>query len=144
MLCRLRRWSIFDSDAMPMFFISTMRCRRSWPFLTIAIGAIIFGQQSGPIFSDGFSNYGPMFSDHFFCKNLKTAYFTTCSNWRQFVRIGGHHLRKYRIYKNASGGNSGILWDGLIIHRSIKHTWMLALRQSSEGVYLEQLYSPTL
>ena len=145
MLCRLRRWSIFDSDAMPMFFISTMRCRRSWPFLTIAIGAIIFGQQSGLIFSDGFFQ----FTDRclamiFFCENLKTAYITTCSNWRQFVRIGGHHLRKYRIYKNASGGNSGILWDGLIIHTSIKHTWMLALRQASGGVYLEQFYSPTL
>ena len=46
---RLQRWSIFDSDAMPMFFITTMRCRCFWPFLTIAIGAIFFGQPSGPI-----------------------------------------------------------------------------------------------
>ena len=88
MLCRLRRWSIFDSDAMPMFFISTMRCRRSWPFLTIAIGAIIFGQQSGPIFSDGFSIYGPMFGDDFFLRKPKNIVFydmlklaTICAYW---------------------------------------------------------------
>ena len=49
-LFRLQRWSIFDSDAIPMFFfITAMRCRCFWPFLTIAIGAIIFAQPSGPI-----------------------------------------------------------------------------------------------
>ena len=145
MLCRLRRWSIFDSDAMPMFFyindaMSTVlaisyhrnRCDYFWSTIRTDFFRWFF-----------------QFTDRclamiFFCENLKTAYFTTCSNWRQFVRIGGHHLRKYRIYENASGGNSGILWDGLIIHTSIKHTWMLALRQASGGVYLEQFYSPTL
>ena len=47
----LQRWSIFDGDAMPMFsfFLAAMRCQWFWPLLTIAIGAIIFSQLSGPI-----------------------------------------------------------------------------------------------
>ena len=129
------RWFFYNNDAMSMFLaISYHRNRCDYFWSTIRTD----------FFRWFFPIYGPMFSDDFLCENLKTAYFTTCSNWRQFVRIGGHHLRKYRIYENASGGNSGILWDGLIIHTSIKHTWMLALRQASGGVYLEQLYSPTL
>ena len=145
MLCRLRRWSIFDSDAMPMFFLY-QRCDVDGfgHFLPSQSVRLFLVNNQDRFFPMVFPIFGPTFSDDFVCENLKTAYFRTCSNWRQFVRIGGHHLRKYRIYKNASGGNSGILWDGLIIHTSIKHTWMLALRQASGGVYLEQLYSPTL
>ena len=47
---RLERWSIFDSDAMPMFFyVTAMRCRWFLDILTIAIGTIIFVQPSVPI-----------------------------------------------------------------------------------------------
>ena len=39
-LARLQRWSIFDSDAMPLFFfITAMRCRWFLDILNIAIGA---------------------------------------------------------------------------------------------------------
>ena len=46
-LARLQRWSIFDSDAMPLFFfITVMRCQWFLDILNIAIGAIIFAPPS--------------------------------------------------------------------------------------------------
>ena len=76
-----------------------MRCQCFWPFLTIAIGAIIFAQPLGPIVFRCFSNFRIKVWGLFFVGNPKTTDFTTCSKLRQIVRIGvkGEKFTKMNI-----------------------------------------------
>ena len=61
---------------MPMFFfIITMRCRCFWPFLTIAIGAIIFAQLLGPIVFRWFFQFQDRCLGMIFCGKPKNNVF---------------------------------------------------------------------